>query len=79
MVEQNSKDLNQIRDQIQDTENQNDINQKISELDNGKDKSWQVEYDSIQNESHILTQHSEEVMSVHVATENRIIGMVAEN
>ena len=36
MVEQNSNDLNQIRIQIQDIENQNDIsNQKITELDNG--------------------------------------------
>merc|ERR1711970_261756 len=36
MVEQNSNDLNQIRIQIQDIENQNGIsNQKITELDNG--------------------------------------------
>merc|ERR1711895_333163 len=35
-VEQNSNDLNQIRIQIQDIENQNGIsNQKITELDNG--------------------------------------------
>merc|ERR1712106_333704 len=36
MVEQGANDLNQIKDQIQDIENQNGIsNQKISELDNG--------------------------------------------
>merc|ERR1712106_1024377 len=36
MVEQSSNDLNQIRDQIHDIENQNGIsNQKISELDDG--------------------------------------------
>merc|ERR1711936_32313 len=36
MVEENSNDLNQIRIQIQDIENQNGIsNQKITELDNG--------------------------------------------
>merc|ERR1719342_680920 len=36
MVEQSSNDLNQIRDQIQDIENQNGLsNQKISELDSG--------------------------------------------
>ena len=36
MVEQSSNDLNQIRNQIQDIENQNGISsQKISELDTG--------------------------------------------
>ena len=36
MVEQSSNDLNQIRDQIQDMENQNGLsNQRISELDSG--------------------------------------------
>jgi len=36
MVEQGANDLNQIKDQIQDIENQNGIsNQKITELDNG--------------------------------------------
>ena len=36
LMEQNSNDLNQIRIQIQDIENQNGIsNQKITELDNG--------------------------------------------
>merc|ERR1712128_86470 len=36
MVEQSANDLNQIKDQIQDIENQNGIsNQKITELDNG--------------------------------------------
>ena len=137
MVEQSSNDLNQIRDQIQDIENQNGIsNQKISELDNGNqallekllgleksigdrmeglnktdeslltkinglqtdnaqnladfrqdldnklaqnEKNNQGEYDSIRSETHILTQHLEEVKSLHVATEKRIVEMDAGN
>merc|ERR1712128_53532 len=135
MVEQSSNDLNQIRDQIHDIENQNGIsNQKISELDNGNqallekllgleksigdrmeglnktderllikinglqtdsaqnladfrqdldnklaqnDKNNQGEYDSIRSETHILSQHLEEVKSLHVATEKRIVEMDA--
>jgi len=137
MVEQSANDLNQIKDQIQDIENQNGIsNQKITELDNGNqallekllgleksigdrmegldktddsllskinglqtdnaqnfadyrkdldnklaehDKNWQVEHDSIRSETHILTQHLEEVKSLHVTTENRITEMDAGN
>merc|ERR1712123_520739 len=137
MVEQSSNDLNQIRDQIHDIENQNGIsNQKISELDNGNqallekllgleksigdrmeglnktdeslltkinglqtdnarnladfrqdldnklaqnDKNNQGEYDSIRSETHILSQHLEEVKSLHVATEKRIVEMDAGN
>merc|ERR1712013_91904 len=137
MVEQSSNDLNQIRDQIQDIENQNGLsNQKISELDSGNqallekllgleksivdrmegldktddnlltkinglqtdnaqsladfgkdldnklaqhDKNYQVEYDSIRSETHILNQHLEEVKSLHVATEKRIVEMDAGN
>merc|ERR1711892_334172 len=137
MVEQSSNDLNQIRDQIHDIENQNGIsNQKISELDNGNqallekllgleksigdrmegldktddillikieglqtdnaqnladfrqdldnklaqnDKNNQGEYNSIRSETHILSQHLEEVKSLHVATEKRIVEMDAGN
>merc|ERR1712013_307730 len=137
MVEQSSNDLNQIRDQIQDIENQNGLsNQKISELDSGNqallekllgleksivdrmegldktddnlltkinglqtdnaqsladfgkdldnklaqhDKNYQVEHDSIRSETHILNQHLEEVKSLHVATEKRIVEMDAGN
>merc|ERR1719513_247736 len=137
MVEQSSNDLNQIRDQIQDFENQNGLsNQKISELDSGNqallekllgleksivdrmegldktddnlltkinglqtdnaqsladfgkdldnklaqhDKNYQVEHDSIRSETHILNQHLEEVKSLHVATEKRIVEMDAGN
>merc|ERR1712142_1279078 len=137
MVEQSSNDLNQIRNQIQDIENQNGIsNQKISELDSGNqallekllgleksivdrmegldktddnlltkinglqtdnaqsladfgkdldnklaqhDKNYQVEHDSIRSETHILNQRLEEVKSLHVATEKRIVEMDAGN
>merc|ERR1712106_1220750 len=137
MVEQKSNDLNKIRDQIQDIENQNGVsNQKISELDNGNqallekllglekiigdrmeglnktddsllskinglqtdnsqnladfrqdldnklaqnDKNNQGEYESIRSETHILSQHLEEVKSLHVATEKRIVEMDAGN
>ena len=137
MVEQSSNDLNQIRDQIQDIENQNGLsNQKISELDSGNqallekllgleksivdrmegldktdenlltkindlqtdnaqsladfgkdldnklaqhDKNYQVEHDSIRSETPILNQHLEEVKSLHVATEKRIVDMDARN
>merc|ERR1711892_1123400 len=137
MVEQSSNNLNQVRDQIHDIENQNGIsNQKISELDNGNqallekllgleksindrmeglnktdeslltkinglqtdnaqnlvdfrqdlnnklaqnDKNNQGEYDSIRSETHILSQHLEEVKSLHVATEKRIVEMDAGN
>merc|ERR1712128_136688 len=137
MVEQSSNDLNQIKDQIQDIENQNGIsNQKITELDNGNqallekllgleksigdrmeglnktdeslltkinglqtdnaqnladfrqdldnklaqnDKNNQGEYDSIRSETHTLSQHLEEVKSLHVATEKRIVEMDAGN
>merc|ERR1719495_1576074 len=137
MVEQSSNDLNQIRDQIQDIENQNGLsNQKISELDSGNqallekllgleksivdrmegldktdenlltkinglqtdnaqsladfgkdldnklaqhDKNYQVEHDSIRSETHILNQHLEEMKSLHVATEKRIVEMDAGN
>merc|ERR1712106_1293829 len=137
MVEQGANDLNQIKDQIQDIENQNGIsNQKITELDNGNqallekllgleksigdrmegldktddsllskinslqtdnaqnlagfrqdldnklaqnDKNNQGEYDSIRSETHILSQHLEEVKSLHVATEKRIVEMDAGN
>merc|ERR1712142_1196606 len=137
MVEQSSNDLNQIRDQIHDIENQNGLsNQKISELDSGNqallekllgleksivdrmegldktddnlltkinglqtdnaqsladfgkdldnklaqhDKNYQVEHDSIRSETHILNQRLEEVKSLHVATEKRIVEMDAGN
>merc|ERR1711915_189013 len=137
MVEQSSNDLNQIRNQIQDIENQNGISsQKISELDTGNqallekllgleksigekmeglvktddsllskinglqtdnaqsladirqdldnklaenDKNWQVEHDSIRSETHILNQHLEEVRSLHLATDKRIVEMDAGN
>ena len=127
MVEQSSNDLNQIRHQTQDIENQNGIsNQEISELDNDSqalledktegldktndnllskindlqtdnaqslvdfrqdlnnklaqhDKNWQVEHDSIRNETHILNQHLEEVKSVHVSIEKRIVEMDTTN
>merc|ERR1712106_760051 len=54
MVEQSSNDLNQIRDQIHDIENQNGIsNQKISELDNGNqallEKLLGLQTDNAQN------------------------------
>merc|ERR1712098_348845 len=137
MLEQSSNDLNQIRDQIQDIENQNGLsNQKISELDSGNqallekflgleksivdrmegldktddnlltringlqtdnaqsladfgkdldnklaqhDKNYQVEHDSIRSETRILNQRLEEVKSLHVATEKRIVEMDAGN
>ena len=137
MVEQSSNDLNQIRDQIQDMENQNGLsNQRISELDSGNqallekllgleksivdrmegldktdenlltkinglqtdkaqsladfgkdldnqlarhDENYQVEHDSIRSEIPILNQYLEEVKSLHVATEKRIVEMDAGN
>merc|ERR1712142_328021 len=137
MVEQSSNDLNQIRDQIQDIENQNGLsNQKISELDSGNqallkkllgleksigekmegldktddsllskingiqtdnaqnladirkdldnklaenDRNWQVEHDSIRSETNILNQHLEEVRSLHLVTDKRIVEMDAGN
>merc|ERR1712098_954074 len=129
MVEQSSNDLNQIRDQIQDIENQNGLsNQKISELDSGNQAMLEkflgleksivdrmegldktddnlltkinglqtdnaqsladfskdldnklAQHDKNRSETHILNQRLEEVKSLHVATEKRIVEMDAGN
>eukprot|EP00090_Calanus_glacialis_P037800 TRINITY_DN6549_c0_g1_i2.p1 TRINITY_DN6549_c0_g1~~TRINITY_DN6549_c0_g1_i2.p1 ORF type:complete len:1555 (-),score=493.26 TRINITY_DN6549_c0_g1_i2:859-4908(-) len=52
-----------------------DLDNKLAQ----HDKNCQVEHDSIRSETHILTQHLEDVKSVHVATEKRIVEMDAGN
>ena len=52
-----------------------DLDNKLAE----NDKNWQVEHDSIRSETHILKQHLEEVRSLHLATDKRIVEMVAGN
>ena len=52
-----------------------DLDNKLAE----NDKNWQVEHDSIRSETHILNQHLEEVRSLHLATDKRIVEMDAGN
>ena len=52
-----------------------DLDNKLAQ----HDKNYQVEHDSIRSETHILNQHLEEVKSLHVATEKRIVEMDAGN
>ena len=40
---------------------------------------WQIENDSIQSETHILNQYLEQVRSLHLATDKRIVEMDAGN
>ena len=40
---------------------------------------WQDEHDSIRSETNILNQHLEEVRSLHLASDNGIVEMVAGN
>ena len=52
-----------------------DLDNKLAE----NDKNWQVEHDSIRSETNILNQHLEEVRSLHLATDKRIVEMDAGN
>ena len=52
-----------------------DLDNKLAE----NDKNWQIEHDSIRSETHILNQHLEEVRSLHLATDKRIVEMDAGN
>ena len=46
-----------------------DLDNKLAE----NDKNWQVKHDSIRSETNILNQHLEEVRSLHLATNRRIV------
>ena len=65
--------------QTDNAQNLADIRQDLDNKFAENDKNWQVEHDSIRSETNILNQHLEEVRSLHLATDKRIVEMDAGN
>ena len=61
--------------QTDNAQNLADIRQDLDNKLAENDKNWQVEHDSIRSETNILNQYLEEVRSLHLATDKRIVEM----